>query len=523
MSSSICPTCQTAQRKFYCVDCLSGRLHKYRDLTARAEEERDAQIDKAKGLLETIDRPRVLRARLASLEDSIIDVRQWTEKAREQNEILRSRLIRNRENLRRRRVNLEAAFDYHEVDKDARRENSEPPSYTDLVRSQKGALQLAHDNLAHNRRVLIRELVQVFDIRESIPPRPPNRSSGLLSPVNAAFGVGSVFETLSRRTGLMAATSAYPPSYLPVSHAPSSNSNPSSQSPSPVSYAITSLAFPANPAELANLPLEHVQAVIASFLHFIRLLTFYLNVKLPFQIVWDSGLAYGVGRPWIYAVQGDEDGGWAKYPAPQPLFPPPLPPSSQAPDSEPFEPYPIPLTVSAIVGDQPQELMTSNTRLLPSFTTALAMLQYNVAYLLFSQRIPRPYTLPLSSASPPDALRSLLSLCFSPSEDVGLFSHSAMKNPYRLSAPTNPHRGPKGQSREPFDLDFGELLRVMHAAAGTKDGKSYLSRRKRGHVGDDDWDIVEVEEEEEENSKPKARTSTSSRNRTVSSRSSRPQ
>lgn len=415
---------------------------------------------------------------------------------------MRSKLIRARENLRRRRVNIEAAYDLDEADKEARKQDSTPPSYSDLIQAQKEALHAAHAALGRSRRVLIRELVQVFDVREAIPPKPSSRLSSLLSPSNAAFGVGSVLGTLSRRTGLLT-TPALSQSYHPVAHAPPSPyltpSSPSSAGTS-ISYAIASLALPANPAELASLPLEHVQAVIASFLQFLRLLTFYLGVKLPFEILWDGGIAYGVGRPWIHAIQGDEDGGWAKYPFPQPLFPPPPPSSSQGliPDSPQADPYPIPPTISAVIGEPSPELLTSNTRLLPSFTTALAMLQYNVAYLLFTQRVPPPYALPLSSALPPDALRSLITLCFSPSEQVGLFSHGALRAPFRLSAPTSPHKGVTGRTRDPFELEFGDLLRVMHAAAGTNDGRAYLSRRKRGHgTGDDDWDIVEVEEEPE--------------------------
>lgn len=64
----------------------SYSLHKYRDITSRAEEERDAQIEKAKGLLGTIDHKRTLRAQLGSLEDSLTEVRDWTVKAQRHNE-----------------------------------------------------------------------------------------------------------------------------------------------------------------------------------------------------------------------------------------------------------------------------------------------------------------------------------------------------------------------------------------------------------------------------------------------------
>lgn len=430
--------------------------------------------------------------------------------------VVRSRLIRARESVRRRRVNLEAAFDLHDADKESSKPESTPPSPSDLVKSQREALHTAQVALGRSRRVLIRELVQVFDVREARPSKPSARGVSLLSPSSAAFGVGSVLGSLSRRTGLLA-TPALSQSYHPVAHAPPSPYPPSPSSPSSpplVSYAIASLALPANPADLANLPLEHVQAVLSSLLQFLRLLTFYLGVKLPFEIIWDGGVADGVGRPWIHAIQGDEEGGWAKYPTAQPLFPPPPPSSSQGSPSS-AQPYdPLPATITAIVGEPSPEVLTSHTRLLPSFTTALAMLQYNIAYLLFTQRVPLPYAMPFSSSSPPDALRSLIALCFSPSEQVGLFSHSALRSPYRLAAPTLPHKGSNGRSREPFEIQFSDILRVMHAAAGTSDGRPYLSRRKRGKGADDDWDLVEIEEEHEGDGVSRAGTRSSSDPRT---------
>lgn len=64
----------------------SFSLHQFRNATTRAEEERDAQIEKAKASLETIEPRRNLRAQVASLEDSIIEVREWAVKAQRQTE-----------------------------------------------------------------------------------------------------------------------------------------------------------------------------------------------------------------------------------------------------------------------------------------------------------------------------------------------------------------------------------------------------------------------------------------------------
>lgn len=58
-------------------------------------------------------------------------------------------------------------------------------------------------------------------------------------------------------------------------------------------------------------PPEQLTAAVAHTLHFLRLLTFYLGVKLPFEVYWSSG-SPGVGQPSIVAGRGSEKNGWVK-------------------------------------------------------------------------------------------------------------------------------------------------------------------------------------------------------------------
>jgi hypothetical protein len=62
---------------------------------------------------------------------------------------------------------------------------------------------------------------------------------------------------------------------------------------------------------LSGYPPDHINAVITHTIHFLGLLTFYLGVKLPFEIVW-NGKKFGVSQPWIGAGKGGESGSWAK-------------------------------------------------------------------------------------------------------------------------------------------------------------------------------------------------------------------
>src|SRR5258708_3797210 len=182
------------------------------------------------------------------------------------------------------------------------------------------------------------------------------------------------------------------------------------------------------------------------------------------------------------------------------------------------------------------------------------MLHYNISFLLFTQRLPSslafglPSSVALTShkspsstsngddttvlsnaqtvvrppSTPPDALRNLVSLCFSPLESVGLYSHSALRAPYRLGPPTTPHTikaksthyptgsnpqpassdvqhlgtvGGKGE-REPFRVDFGDVLRLMHGLMGTSDGlaSTSKSKKRRRFAEENGWDLIDIEE-----------------------------
>jgi len=56
-------------------------------------------------------------------------------------------------------------------------------------------------------------------------------------------------------------------------------------------------------------PPDHINAVITHTIHFLGLLTFYLGIKLPFEVSW-SCRRFGAGMPWIGAGRGSES--WAK-------------------------------------------------------------------------------------------------------------------------------------------------------------------------------------------------------------------
>lgn len=174
-------------------------------------------------------------------------------------------------------------------------------------------------------------------------------------------------------------------------------------------------------------PLEHINAVLTSTIHFLGLLAFYLGVKLPFEIVWSGG-RFGVGQPWIRAGRGGESGSWAKsvvfcsflhdvdinlnrWTFKHPLHLSPSgstrAPSPTSPTSSPSSTLQLPTPVCSTLSASTASLAPSISQNQASFTTAFAMLLYNVCYLAYTQGV----EIPLSQAG--DALSNLWAMCCS--------------------------------------------------------------------------------------------------------------
>lgn len=229
-------------------------------------------------------------------------------------------------------------------------------------------------------------------------------------------------------------------------------------------------------------PPDHINAVITHTVHFVGLLTFYLGIRLPFEITW-TGKKLGVGQPWIGATRGSESGGWAKSVAlncrgyitltrslrwykKHPLH---LSSSIQPADPSNSSKPSIPVTSESYV-EPAQEPQTS-------FTTALAMLLYNVSYLAFTQNV----DVPLNQAG--DVLSNLWSVCCS--SELGRRSHETQ--PF-LPPPTPPT----------FALDFNQLLQATTANPISRT-RTHKTRRRSStklkeripEVDEDGWDLVE--------------------------------
>ncbi|KAG0694817.1 UV radiation resistance protein and autophagy-related subunit 14-domain-containing protein [Suillus ampliporus] len=241
-------------------------------------------------------------------------------------------------------------------------------------------------------------------------------------------------------------------------------------------WTIGGLVLPV-PGDVRRYPPDHINAVITHTIHFLGLLTFYLGIKLPFEVSW-SCRRFGVGMPWIGAGRGSES--WAKWTAKHPLHLTSNPSSTpSSPSSSPSRTPPASLADSEAPEQSPAHGQNQ------SFTTGLAMLLYNVCYLAHTQGV----EIPLSQAG--DALSNLWAVCCS--GELGRRSHSTTP---LLFPPTPPS----------FTLDFSQVLQATAASparvARIRPGRSAQDagigrmRSERIVEEEDGWDVVELGGEE---------------------------
>ncbi|KDQ21644.1 hypothetical protein BOTBODRAFT_26078 [Botryobasidium botryosum FD-172 SS1] len=445
-----CPTCNLHQRKFYCTSCICNHVRDFRISTHKAEAERDAEVAKAKVALGPMEKRRIARAEAASLEERIVQVREQVGKTKSACDAARARIRSLRQTLVNRRANLDVLSQSSSTSSSQSLVSPSPFTRDPPPIQVSAALVQTHADLAQTRRVLIRELLNVFDIQQRAP-RPSLVSSTIpfLASSVRRFGLGASM--------LLAAPAPAPP--------------PAPVHPNQIQWTIAGLVFPV-PGDIHRFPTDHVQAVVQHTLHFMSLLSFYLGVKLPFEVFWDGNGSVGVGKAWIRAGRGPEQGGWARWSEAQPLHPVELPSSNSPSSSRPSSPS---RRSSSGSNTQPSPSRNSASSPFAAMATGLAMLNYNVAYLLYTQGL----DIPLSATG--ETLRNLYALCSSPRENTGRLSH-ATPNPLSPLPPPTPSS---------FTLEFGHLLQIQNASAPSAPSSSRRSRRGL----EEDWDIVEVEEE----------------------------
>ncbi|KAG8863524.1 hypothetical protein FRB96_008264 [Tulasnella sp. 330] len=401
----------------------------------RAASERDNEVARAKNSLESITSGRLLRADHARLEDSISEITQET--------------LSVRQRVAQAQVSLSSPTNV----------NAQISAQIRAVFTRASSTENA---LAATRKVLIKSLVEAFDLREAAPPEAPLRSTHRIPSSSASLIAGAGMALFGRSSVLLGNSAADLSGRLGAVVTKSE-------------WSISGLVLPV-PGDLRRYSQEHVTAAVAHTLHFLRLLTFYLGVKLPFEVIWSGG-APCMGMPSIVAGRGPERGGWSNSTEPYPLW---------LSDSDSF-----PSSSSDGAGPSSPSLnLLSKKPTIENFTTGLCMLNYNIAYLAHTQGL----DIPLSLTG--ETLRNSWAVCHISTEAYAKASHST---------PSRTHALPQPTTSPNFTLEFGQFLQISSPRNNSSAAGSRSSRHRKGSKTDrsggrgvgDEWNLVEIDEGDE--------------------------
>ncbi|KAL1742569.1 UV radiation resistance protein and autophagy-related subunit 14-domain-containing protein [Schizophyllum fasciatum] len=411
-----CTNCERKQRQFYCAKCINTRVRSCRGKTQVLETSRDTAVAAASSALEWIKPARAQRAEVAAHHYRVTELNEALAFTRSESEKKRARLQKLRETIASRR----------QVLADARLLPNPTAENEHLLANETQELASLSSAIRSARAGLVQELVEVFNIVQ-VGGRP---SIGGKAGTKGEWTIGDLI--------------------LPV------------------------------PGDIRRYPPDHINAVMTHIVHFLALLTFYLGVKMPFEVAWSGG-RLGVGQPLISAIRGGESGGWARWYTKHSLHVSANPAPPVSPTSPQAAPPAEGTMTDSICESAPPPVASS------SFTTALSMLLYNVVYLAHTQNV----AVPLAQAG--DVLSNLWGICCS--ADLGKASHATTP---RLPPPTPAS----------FPLDFAKLLQATsvspRAKAGGEGEKSPKARHSKTHrhrqrqakieEEEDGWDLVEGED-----------------------------
>ncbi|KAJ7221273.1 UV radiation resistance protein and autophagy-related subunit 14-domain-containing protein [Mycena pura] len=406
-----CKNCELKQRQFYCTSCVRAHTRDFRVKTQHFAAERDEQVAKSTKALGAVEAARVRRASVAQIQARVDELQGALVRLRKDNDKKRDRLRTLRESLAERRRTLAAANAVA-----APTSSPSAPSTVPLA-----ALTNLSALIARARSGLVQELVEVFNVVE-VGGRPP----------------------LGGKAG------------------------------SQGEWTIGDLILPV-PGDVRRYPPQHINAVIGHTVHFIGLLSFYLGVKLPFNVQWEGG-KLGVGVPWI----GPGLGGWGRWTSNHPLhlsLTPSPTPSAPSHLRVPSSDLSLSQSISASISESITTARDTLTRATaspppptspapaphaapapasasadpdaPQFTTALAMLLYDVLYLAHTQGL----AVPLAQAG--DALSNLWAVCCAP--ELGRRAHATWTQP-GLPAP----------SPGAVPVDFAHVLQAAASGGGRR-------------------------------------------------------
>ncbi|GAB1524807.1 hypothetical protein RhiTH_007963 [Rhizoctonia solani] len=358
-----CAICEHRQRRFICQACVRTHVRELRAQISKAGDERQVEVEKAAKLLGSgVEKERWARAETYALEVSITAVKAELVARRVANQKARENVISKRKALAERRENLKLARDFLP--------STVSPSHTTSSNlaagpSQENTIPFATSSSPPSTASRLSRLFPFPSASTVAPPSapPPRRHKPPNPLTEAKQALSNVADALSE--GRAALVRELAEAYELQEEC---RTGPGGQEE--YIWTLGRMELP----NIDDLPQvisstgfkpSLLHTTLYNALHFMRLTSFYLGVKLPFEIGWgasstlsppfpslfipgaadtnkletinedgaeSSGTTLvGVGTPWIVAgrgLGGTTDGGWGKYTSPLALH---LPAPTAAP------------------------------------------------------------------------------------------------------------------------------------------------------------------------------------------------
>ncbi|KAJ1302991.1 hypothetical protein OPQ81_003283 [Rhizoctonia solani] len=345
-----CPICEHRQRKFICQACVRIHVRELRAQISKAGDERQVEVEKAAKLLGSgVDKERWARAEKYALESNIKAVKAELVARRVANQKAKESVENKRRVLAERQENLKLALGFLP----SAASSSRAASSTAPGPSQENTIPFATQSPPSTASRLSR-LFPFPSSPAAVPqsPPPPRRHKPP-NPLNEAKqALSNVADALSEARAAMVRE-------LAEAYELQEECRVGPGGEEEYIWTLGRMEIPAID-DLSRTKPSVLHTTLYNALHFIRLSSFYLGVKLPFEVGWgasstvsppfpslfipggegekletineDGGESngstpVGVGTPWIVAgrgLGGTADGGWGKYTTPLALHLPAL-------------------------------------------------------------------------------------------------------------------------------------------------------------------------------------------------------
>ncbi|CAE6500671.1 unnamed protein product [Rhizoctonia solani] len=367
-----CPICEHRQRKFICPTCVRTHVRELRAQISKAGDERQVEVEKAAKLLGSgVDKERWARAEGYALESNITAVKAELVARRVANQKAKESVESKRRALTERKENLKLAREFLPSVSTPRITSSSIPGP-----SQENTIPFA---TSQSPPSTASRLSRLFPFPSSsstvVPPSPPppRRYKPPNPRAEAKQALSNIADALAEARAAMVRG-------LAEAYELQEECRVGPGGQEDYIWTLGRIEIPAI-EDLSRTKPSLLHTTLYNALHIIRLTSFYLGVKLPFEVGWgasstitppfpslfipggegdkletisedggeSSGASLvGVGTPWIVAgrgLGGTADGGWGKYTTPLALhLPTPAAPMKngaalqEAPTSRPPRP-----------------------------------------------------------------------------------------------------------------------------------------------------------------------------------------